>query len=186
MTDNTKKSKDLVRVETMIKIAILAAMGGVLMVILKFPYPAAPYMKVDFGDVPTLIAGFALGPVAGVITVILKVLVNLLLNGTDTAYVGELSNIIVGSTFVFVSAIMYSKKRNFKSAIIGLIVGVLAMTVLATLSNYFFIFPIYGVPVESFQWLAALVVPFNLLKGGLNALVTVLLYKHISNIFKKF
>lgn len=186
MTENTAKSKDLLRVETMVKMAILAAMAGVLMVVLKFPYPAAPYMKIDFGDVPTLIGGFALGPIAGVITVVLKNLINLLLNGTDTAYVGELSNIIVGSTFVLASSLIYQRKRTFKYAVIGLIVGIIAMTILATLSNYFFIFPLYGMPVESFKWLAGLVIPFNLIKGVLNALVTILLYKSISNIFRRF
>lgn len=199
-------NSELIRVNTMIKIALLAAMAGLLMVIFKFPLPfAPPFMTVDFGDVPTLIAGFALGPVAGIITVILKNLINVILNGTTTAFVGELSNIIVGSVFVGVSATVYKKHRDRKHAIIGLAVGLLCMTIVATLSNYFVVFPLYakafGMPLEGFVGtvpaantlvksykgvMVFAVVPFNLVKGLLNSLVTVAIYKYISNIFKKF
>lgn len=191
MTDNAKKMRasdaQYTKVNTMVKIALLAAMAGVLMVIFKFPLPfAPPYMTVDFGDVPTLIAGFALGPVSGVITVILKNLINLMLNGSTTGGVGELSNIIVGSTFVVLSSVIYQRDKTRKNAALGLFVGLLGMTALATLSNYFIIFPLYKVPVESFGWLASFVVPFNLVKGALNGLLTLAIYKYISNIFKKF
>lgn len=182
-----ERNKDLSRVKKLVLTAVLGAMAGLLMVIFKFPVPfiAPPYMTVDFGDTPSLIAGFALGPIAGVVSVVLKILINLLMNGTTTAYVGELSNVIVGSTFVLVSSLIYTYNKTQKGALIGLVVGLISMTALATLSNYFFIFPLYGVPVESFSWLAAFVVPFNLLKGGLNAILTFLLYKRVSNMFKK-
>ncbi|MDO5026666.1 MAG: ECF transporter S component [Tissierellia bacterium] len=206
MTDMTQeRNKDLRKVNTIVKIGILAALAGVLMIIFKFPLPfAPPFMTVDFGDVPTLIAGFALGPVAGIVTVVIKNIINLMLNGTMTAFVGELSNIIVGSAFVGISALYYQKRKTRKAAIVGLIIGLLSMTIIATLSNYFLVFPLYakafGIPVQalvdqaaaintnisSFESLMLFaVVPFNLVKGALNSLVTVFIYKYISNIFKR-
>lgn len=205
MTDMTKQ-KSVMSTNTMVKIAIFASMAAILM-IFSFPIPfAPPFMKIDFADVATLVSGFALGPVAGVITVLLKNIINILINGTTTAYVGELSNIIVNSTFVLVSSIYYNRNRTFKNAIIGLILGVIAMTIVATLSNYFIIFPLYAKAmfggdvngfvkiVEPINSLADsfinimlfAVVPFNIVKGILNAGVTILIYKKISSIFRKF
>lgn len=210
MTDRTKRmnasNAQLTKVNTMVKIALLSAMAAVLMVIFKFPLPFAPaFMTVDFGDVPTLVAGFALGPVAGIITVILKNLINLIISGTQTAFVGELSNIIVGSIFVGVSALIYQNHRNRKYAAIGLIVGVILMSIVATLSNYYVVFPLYAkafkMPLEAFVSMVPksntlvtsfkdimifAVVPFNIVKGLLNSMVTILIYKYISNVFKKF
>ncbi|MGF0039565.1 ECF transporter S component [Peptoniphilaceae bacterium SGI.131] len=201
----TNRDQTKFNVNTMVKIAIFAAMAGLLMLV-KFPLPFAfHFMTVDFGDVATLVSGFALGPIAGVVTVVLKNVVNVMLNGTTTAYVGELSNIIVGSTFVFISSYIYSKNKTRKNAAVGLVLGVVAMTLLATLSNYFIIFPIYakafGMPLEGFvpmvqsvnpladsylKLMVFAVAPFNIVKGLLNALVTLLIYKRISIIFKKF
>ncbi|MDO4778438.1 MAG: ECF transporter S component [Tissierellia bacterium] len=201
----TSRNKTLT-VNTMVKISIFSAMAGILMTVLKFPLPFAPtFMTVDFGDVPTLISGFALGPIAGIITVILKNLINLMINGTTTAYVGELSNIIVGSTFVGISSIIYHRNKTRKNAAIGLVIGILAMSMLATLSNYFVIFPLYakmfGMPLEGFvkavpasntfvksyfDVMVFAVVPFNIVKGLFNALATLAIYKYISSIFKKF
>ncbi|NLW53126.1 MAG: ECF transporter S component [Tissierellia bacterium] len=200
------KTNSTTKTNTMVKIAIFAAMAAILM-LFSFPIPfAPPFMKIDFADVATLVSGFALGPIAGVITVILKNIINLLLNGTTTAYVGELSNIIVNSTFVLVSSLYYNRNRTFKNAVIGLVLGVIAMTIVATLSNYFVIFPLYAKAmyggdvngfVELIQPINSMadsfmnimifaVVPFNIVKGILNAGVTILIYKKISSIFKKF
>ena len=188
MTDVTQtNNKDIRKVGTMTKVSLLGAMAAVLMVIFKFPLPfAPPYMTVDFGDVPVLVAGFALGPVAGVITAFLKILLSLLLNGTTTAYVGEVSNFILAASFVLVSSSIYKAKKTFKTAVIGIVVGAIVMTLIATLTNFYIIFPMYKVPVESFTALASFVVPFNLVKSGLVGLVTILIYKPISRIFKKF
>lgn len=205
MTEMTN-SKGSWSVNTLVKISIFTAMSGLLMVIFKFPLPFAPaFMTVDFGDVPALISGFALGPLAGITTVVLKNLVNLFLTGTTTAYVGELSNIIVGSTFVGVSSLIYQRNRTKKGAIIGLVVGILFMTFLATLSNYYVIFPLYAkmfkMPLDGFvkhvpamnkfvnsffDVMLFAVVPFNIVKGMFNSMATLAIYKYISKLIKKY
>lgn len=201
--ENISRQEKVLSISNMAKMAIFAAMAGVLMLI-KFPIPIAPpFMTVDFGDVATLMSGFILGPISGVITVFLKIAINLILNGTTTAYVGEISNFIVGGIFVFVSSTIYRRKKSKKSAMIGLIFGILAMTLIATLSNYFVIFPLYGkafgmksleefvntMPNNSYistykELILLAVVPFNLVKGFLNALVTFFTYKKVSKVMK--
>lgn len=199
---NLGRKEELLSIGNMTKMSIFAALSGVFM-LFKFPLPFAPsFMTVDFGDVATLMSGFVLGPVSGVITVILKNLINLILNGTTTAYVGELSNIIVGSVFVATSSIIYIRHKTKRMALIALAAGIVAMTIVATLSNYFVIFPIYakvyGMEVEGFidfipknnlvntykDMIVMAVVPFNIVKGILNAFVTFVTYKKVSAFMK--
>lgn len=200
--DNNRRKEKVFSIGNMTKISIFAALAGILM-LFKFPIPLAPpFMTIDFGDVATLMSGFILGPVSGVITVVLKNILNLILNGTTTAYVGEVSNIIVGSAFVYSSAEIYKRNKTRKGAALGLIIGILLMSLIATFSNYFVIFPIYakvyGIPVEGFvdfmpknnyihtymDLILLAVVPFNLIKGSLNAILTFLTYKKVSTFFK--
>src|SRR5699024_1416149 len=101
-----------ISLNNVIKIGILAALAFILM-FFQIPIPIAPpFMKVDLADVPALIGGFAMGPVAGVLIQLVKNILNL--TKTQTVGVGELSNFIVGATFVFVSASIYKNKKTKK------------------------------------------------------------------------
>lgn len=189
---NSKTSK-------MVKTALLGAMGALLM-FFSFPIPLAPpFMEIDLGDVPVLLSGFALGPLSGVITTVIKLLVKFVIKGTSTGGVGELSNLIVSGCFVFVASWIYHKKKTKKNVIRALILGVLAMSFVATISNYFFIFPFYGIDLKVFSqsfhdinpmvsspltFLLFSVVPFNIVKGSLCSVVTVLLYKPLRPLLK--
>ena len=186
--------------QTMVKISILGAISALLM-IFKFPLPfAPPFMTVDIGDLGVLISGFALGPVAGVLTSAVKILLNFIINGTTTGGVGELSNFILSSVFVGVASSIYNKGKSKKSAITGLVFGVLAYTVVACISNYFVIFPLYGINLVDFtkefakvnslagtplMFVLFSIVPFNIVKGIIVSAVTIALYKPISRFLKK-
>lgn len=186
--------------QTMVKISILGAISALLM-IFKFPLPfAPPFMTVDIGDLGVLISGFALGPVAGVLTSAVKILLNFIINGTTTGGVGELSNFILSSVFVVVASSIYNKGKSKKSAITGLVFGVLAYTVVACISNYFVIFPLYGINLVDFtkefakvnslagtplMFVLLSIVPFNIVKGIIVSAVTIALYKPISRFLKK-
>lgn len=186
--------------QTMVKISILGAISALLM-IFKFPLPfAPPFMTVDIGDLGVLISGFALGPVAGVLTSAVKILLNFIINGTTTGGVGELSNFILSSVFVVVASSIYNKGKSKKSAITGLVFGVLAYTVVACISNYFVIFPLYGINLVEFtkefakvnslagtpsMFVLFSIVPFNIVKGIIVSAVTIALYKPISRFLKK-
>lgn len=192
-------SRDQIKLRNLVKVGILSAMSFILMFI-QFPIPIAPpFMKVDLADVPALIGGFSMGPVYGVLIQLIKNLLNL--TKTSTGGVGEMSNFIVGGLFVFVASFIYQKRKTKKTATIGLILGMLVMTLVATFSNAFVIFPLYGkamgIPMEAFvdmtskvnglvksyfSLMVFAIVPFNLVKGSIEIIVTKLLYKHVSDI----
>ncbi len=196
--------KEYFNTRTMVKVSILGAFSFLLM-LFEFPLWFAPtFLKFDFSDVPGLIGSFALGPFAGVLVQLVKNLLNLAIEGTDTAAVGELANFIVGSIFVYTAGYIYHRNKTFKTAIIGMVLGTLAMTVVMSLANYFVMIPLYaklfGWPIEDIVALGSAVnkyvvdfktlilfavVPFNIVKGIIVTLITTLLYKRVSPILKK-
>lgn len=186
--------------DRLVKVAILASISYLLMFV-QMPIPIAPpFMKVDLADVPALIGGFAMGPWYGVLIQLIKNVLNL--SKTMTGGVGELSNFVVGSTFVLVSSLIYKNNKTRKNSILALALGVIAMSAVATLSNAFVVFPIYGkvmsLDLEAFagmipgnklvsNYLTLMVfsiTPFNLIKGTVASIATQLLYKKISPILK--
>lgn len=192
-------SHDQKKLRNLVKVGILAAMSFILM-FFQFPIPVAPpFMKVDLADVPALIGGFSMGPVYGILIQLIKNILNL--SKTSTYGVGEVSNFVVGGLFVFVSASIYKRNKTKKNATIAMICGVLVMSLAATLSNAFIIFPLYGKAMgvdmgafvamanktnalvkSYFTMMIFAIVPFNLIKGFIEILVTKLLYKHVSGI----
>lgn len=177
---------------TMIKVALLGAIASILM-LFDFPLPfAPPFMKIDVSEVPAIIAGFTFGPLWGFIVVVVKLLLKFLTQGTLTAGIGELSNLIVSSSLVVTASLIYKRKKTLKNAIFSLTIGIILMSALATLSNYYVIFPLYGLPMETFAptmeklnplvsnvptFILFSIVPFNIIKGALNATILGILYK---------
>ena len=186
------------------KVGILSALAAVLMLI-EFPLPfiAPPCYELDFSELPVLIGSFALGPVAGVLIELFKNLLNLLINGTDTAFVGEFANFLMGCAFVLPAAIWYRLKKSRKAALLGMALGTIALTVVGTLVNYFVLIPMYSVlynlPIDvivgmgtainpaitNLPMLVVLcVAPFNLIKGVIISALTFVLYKRVSPLLK--
>ena len=191
-------------IRTIVSVGMLAAIAVVLM-FFEFPLPfiAPNFYELDLSEVPILIGAFALGPVAGVLAELVKILLNLAIRGTDTAFVGELANFVMGCAFVVPASLLYKMKKSRKNALIGLGAGAITMTAAAICINALVLLPAYskafGTPIEAFIemgtmihpsinsiWTFAFlaVAPFNLIKGILVAVVTMLLYKHISPILK--
>lgn len=190
------------KVNMLVKISVLAAISVVLMMF-QISLPIFPsFLEIDLSDLPALFGGFALGPIAGIIICFLKNLLNVVLTGTITGGIGELSNFVIGASMVSVSAITYNRIRSKKGAIIGLALGVVAMTIVGAFSNYFVMLPLYAkimMPLEEIIKMGTVinpaitdlktfvlwsVVPFNLLKGGMVSIVTAMFYKKISPILK--
>ncbi len=199
---NVDMSKEkLLTTKNMTRISILSVISMVLM-LLKVPsWFAPPFLKLDLADVPALIGAFAMGPMAGVVIQLLKNALNVLVEGSMTGGVGELSNFIVGSAFVYSAGLVYKREKTYRSALKGLIAGVLLMTLFATFSNYFIVFPIYSklIPLDKIIQMGSMVnkyvvdykslilfavVPFNLLKGFMASAVTLLVYKKVSVFLK--
>ncbi|MFR2892668.1 ECF transporter S component [Peptoniphilus grossensis] len=199
---NKVNSSTMIRTKDMTKVAMLSVIGFVLMYFqLPLTFVAPPFMKLDISDLPVLMGAFTMGPVYGIIIAAIKNLMHIIFKGTMTAGVGELSNFIISSTFAVVSSYIYRKHRTYKSAVLSMTVGVLAMTILAMISNYFVVFPLYGkvMPMEAiiamgsaitpkitglFTMMIYSVLPFNLIKGFTTSAVMMLVYKKISPLFK--
>lgn len=196
--------QQILTTRTVAKIGVMAAISFVLM-FFQLPLPfAPPFMQVDISDVPALIGAFAMGPVPGMLIVLMKNILHAIITGTKTQFIGELSNFIVGSAFVMTASWIYLRRKSFRTAIIGTIVGILLMSIVATASNYFVVFPLYatafGLEIEALVNMGAelngfvngyeslmlfAVLPFNLVKGTIVGLVTMLLYKRVSPILHK-
>ncbi|MBR4296432.1 MAG: ECF transporter S component [Clostridia bacterium] len=193
--------KKTINVKYIAKIGILSAIAAVLMLFELPLWFAPPFYKLDFSEIPILIGSFALGPLAGVIMELLKNLINLLLDGTTTAFVGEFANFVTGCAFVLPSALIYKYHKSLRTAVLGMLAGTASLIFVGALMNYFILIPtfskLYELPLEvivamgtkvnaSITDLKTLVVfavmPFNLLKAVACSVVTLLLYKRVSKI----
>ena len=182
--------------------AMLSAVAFILMFI-EFPIPMLipAFIKMDFSDLPALLGAFALGPVYGVIISFMKNLLHIVIKGTSTACVGELSNFILGAIFSAVAGYIYKHHKSRKTAIIGAVAGAVAMGVLSMPSNYFVVYPayvqFYHMPLEAIlgmyqailpsadsliKCLILFNLPFTLVKGLLDAVLCMLIYKPLSPI----
>ncbi len=170
----------------MVKSALLSAIAVVFMYF-DFPIlPTAPFLKIDFSDVPALIGGFALGPAAGIIIEAFKIFLIMIIKGTGTGGVGEFANFLIGVSFVFPAALIYHSRKNFKSAVVSMLAAIVSMNIVGILANYYILAPLYGMPVDQIgSYITAGVIPFNLIKGVMVAVITLASYKKLSPIIKK-
>ena len=166
------------RVKKLALLAMFTAIGAVLITLVHFPlFPAAPFLQYDPADVPILIA---FGPVAGILVTVLASFIQAFFLGGDGIY-GFLMHVIATGILVTVASTLYRKFHTRTGAIIGLLLGTFAMGVGMMIANHF-ITPFYmGAPTEMVDaMLVTVILPFNLLKAGINSVVTFLVYKSVS------
>ena len=182
--------------------AMLSAVAFILMFI-EFPIPMLipSFVKMDFSDLPALLGAFALGPVYGVAISFMKNLLHIVIKGTSTACVGELCNFMLGAVFSAVAGFIYKHRKSRKTAILGALAGAAAMAVFSVPSNYFITYPayveFYHMPLEAIlgmyqailpsansliKCLVIFNMPFTLVKGLLDAVLCMLIYKPLSPI----
>ena len=183
-------------IQKLIYTAMLAAVAGVLMS-LEFSVPMMPpFYKVDFSDVPSVIAVFLMGPVSGICVEVIKLLIKLITVGTNTMYVGELANRIAAFLFVWPLWFLYQKLgANRKAAVEALLLSIVIRTACACFINANITLPLYAkamsLPLDEVIRMVASVnpaikdlngfiilatIPFNVLKVGLNYIVGQLLF----------
>lgn len=202
-TNSVTGTQTRVRVRTIVQVGMLAAISVVLM-LFEIPLPFAPsFYEIDFSEVPVLVGAFAMGPVAGMAIELVKILLNFVITGTDTAGVGELANFIIGCSLCVPAAMIYKKKKTRKGALTGMVAGTVLMVVIGCFINAYVMLPVYakafGLPIDALiqmgtavnpnitsltSFVIFAVAPFNLLKAVLVSLVVLLIYKKISPVFK--
>jgi riboflavin transporter FmnP len=186
------------------KVGVLAAVATILM-LFEFPLWFAPnFYELDFSEVPVLLGAFALGPAAGAMIELVKILINFVVNGTDTGGIGELANFIIGCAFIIPAGFIYKKHKSFKTAILGLVAGTISLAIIGAFLNYFLLLPvyskIYGAPIQAFidmgnalnpaitdlkTFVLYAVVPFNLFKGIVVSAMVILIYKKLSPVLHR-
>ena len=187
-----------------VKVAMLSAVA-VLIMQLKFPVPfAPPFYKLEFSDLPALIGAFALGPLAGVLIEAVKVLLNLVIDGTGTMFVGEAANFIFGCAYILPAAFIYKKYHSKRGALVGVIFSTLSICVVGCVANAYALLPFYAylykMPMDAliamgtkvngninglFTFVMLAVLPLNLIKGAVTSLISVLIYKPLSPLLKR-
>ena len=181
-------------VQYLTRIAVLTALASILFLI---EIPVVAFYKLDLSNLPVLLGAFSMGPVPGLIILLLKSLIGML--HSSSMYVGELADFIMGAAYVLPAALIYRRHKTRNTALAGMAVGTVVMIVVAVLVNWKIMIPFYmtayGMPMEAVvgmatkavpyvdtEWklLLCVTAPFNLLKGVVLSALTFVLYKHLS------
>ncbi len=164
-------------------IAMLCALTYVVMAVGRIP--VVLFLKYDPSDIIVTLGGFIWGPMTSCIISFVVATIELF-TVSDTGIIGWIMNIVQTLSFACVAAFIYKKKHTLSGAVIGLASGWIVSTAVMMLWNYL-VTPIYmGYPREAVvELLLPAFLPFNLLKGGLNASITFLLYKPIITVLRK-
>lgn len=190
-----------------VKVALLSTLSFVFYLV-GFPLPFFPsFLDIQFSNLPVILGGFLLGPIEGCAIVVVRTLLKLIVQGTHTAFVGETSDLIIGLALVLVTSLIYRYHKSRKGGYIALGFGILTWVVVSTLSNWLVIAPFYikilpngvedfinylsiipGVNESNYmvKYLFYAIVPFNLLLSSVVAIITAIVYKKLSYLFKKF
>lgn len=173
-------------VNKMVKLAMLAALGVLLMMLVRFPIiPSAPFLEYEPGDVPALIGAFVFGPGAGLIITVVISLVQALTVSAGSGWIGALMHLIATGTMVLVAGFIYKKTHTFKGAILSLVAGSLCMTLIMIPLNLIFTTMFLNVPFQAVKaMILPAIVPFNLIKTGANSVITVLVYKSAAKVLR--
>ena len=185
-------------------IAMFATLAGVLYILnFKLPFAFPSFLDFKLSDIPILIGSFTLGPVSGGVIVVVEILIKLVVKGTSTMFVGELSDLVTSCAFAVTAGIIYKKHRTFKGALVAMAIGTAVEVTIAMLINWLVLVPFYvqvffggsweplvgimkplfpACTKETFYnfYLWASVLPFNLLRCLVAIVVTLLVYKRIS------
>ena len=194
MTRKTVSAKLIARV------GVLGAIAALLFLIPGIPI-VPPIYKLDFSTVPVLLGGFSLGPVPGLLILLVKDLVGL--TNSSSMGVGELADFLASAAMMLTAVAIYRRHHSRRGALIGLIAGTAVMTAAAALINYYSVIPFYvaamNMPAEAIvsmigkvipavdslpKLIAFATTPFNLLKGVVLSVITFLLYKRLSPLLK--
>ena len=189
------KQHKLLSIKNVVLMGMFGALSAVLM-LFDFPIPfiAPSFYPLDLSEIPVLI-----GPVAGAVIELVKILVKLIIKPTSTGFVGEFANVCIGCSLILPAGLIYQFKKTKKGAIVGMVAGTIIMAVVGAVLNALVMLPFYSnfMPLDTiiaagaainpaicnvwtFVFLA--VAPFNLVKGFIVSLITALIYKRVSMI----
>ena len=174
-------------------VAVCGIFGGLALLLylvemfrlpMGFIFTTTPFLKLNFSDVPIMIAGFCYGPVAGGIIVAIKTLIKCVM--TKTAFIGEAADLIASMSFVVTASVIYLFNKSKKGAIIGLSVATIVSVIAACFANWFILIPAFAPKLRTAYTIFACILPFNLLKSALVSVLVFFIYKKISTVIHRY
>ena len=168
--------------QIMVRTAFLGGLAGLLM-LFEFPLlPGAPFLQYDAGDVPALIGGYLMGPWAGLAIQAIKTGIFAVSGKNATGLIGLAASFAAGAALVLPAILLFhSLGRNLRASVIGLISGTICLTVTMVTLNYWVFFPLWGITDGLGELLVTVAMPFNLLKGILTSVVTLILWSKLKS-----
>ena len=188
------------------KIAFIGLMGAVsaVLMLIRFPIPfMPPFLSFDLSGVMEMMGGLMFGPAEALCIIVVKILLQLVMQGSMSLGTGELQNFILSSAYVLPAVLIYHRKKTKKSAIVGMAVSSIIVAVVAVITNLYLIIPFYvklfGMSMDDIISMCSAVnpamkdtvslvifglVPFNLIKYGATSVVIFIIYKRLSGVIR--
>jgi len=168
-------------------ITTVGIFSALAIILYLFDFPIAflfpTYLKIDFSDVPAILAGIAAGPLAGVLVQLIKNLIHFLIK-SETGGIGEIANFIAGTSLMLPIAYFYGKEKL--KVIPSFVLGTISMVIFANLVNYFITLPLYDMPKDILlPTIITTLIPFNIFKAVIVLLVTSILMKRTIKYIRK-
>ena len=204
-TGENLKSRDDARMKVK-KIAFIGLMGAVSAVLMLFRFPIPfmpPFLSFDLSGLMEMLGGFMFGPMAAACIIVVKILLQLVMQGSFSLGTGELQNLILSCSYVLPALIIYHRNKTKKMAITGMAVSTIFVSVMAVFTKLYLIIPFYvklfGMSMDDIITMCRTVnpamknvtsmavfglLPFNLIKYGVTSLVTFIVYKRLSRVIK--
>ena len=193
-----KEKNKLFSTQNLIRMGLLSAIS-VLLMQFDFAVPGLfpPFLKVDLGEVPAIVGVLAIHPLAGIVIPLIKILVDSLILGTETGYVGEVSNLIISIAYLLPLMIITRKNKSLKATLVGIVLGIVTTTIVGCISNYFMILPLYAklfMPMDVIigmgskinpaitdmkSFVLLVIAPFNIFKSVIISIASVTVVKAI-------
>ncbi|KAF1301079.1 ECF transporter S component [Enterococcus saccharolyticus] len=175
------------KVQKMVSMALFAAMGLVLQYVAFPVMPMFPFLKIDFSDIPVMLSMFLFGPLAGIITALIRSILHALTTGLSAPnLVGDVASFLATTVFTLPMYYFFRKDSKLKNKILGTASGILSMSVVMSIANYFVITPLYlmffNMTADTYlqmslaKYVVIGILPFNLIKGGIVSVVFLLLH----------
>ncbi len=208
-TDATGKVNERAGADTRMKvktIAFVGLMGAVSAVLMLFRFPIPfmpPFLSFDLSGLMEMLGGFMFGPFAAICIIIVKILLQLVMQGSFSLGTGELQNFILSNCYVLPAIFIYHRNKSKKMAAVGMVVSSVFVSVVAILTNLYLIIPFYvklfGMTMDDIISMCSAVnpamknamtmalfgiLPFNLIKYGVTSLVTFIIYKRLSKLIR--
>lgn len=164
----------------LVTMALMCALSAIFMFVQIPLIPAAPFLSYDPSLVPAMVCGFAFGPGSGMAVAAMSIVIHALMTGD---WVGALMNLVATVGFILPAAAFYARRRTFAAGVTGLVLSVACATVLSVIANLTIgVWFWYGSIDYIMPLVLPAIVPFNLIKTVLNSVLTVAVYKAVSNL----